>query len=136
MELSSSDIAKLLLNEWLNDSMVNAYGALLQKRAAQNPGLPRIFVVDSFFYSSYLQNSPRHVPGRFRAVDIHQLDFIRIPCNIGNAHWLLSVIDLRSHLNQLDFILIPCNIGNVHWLMSVIDLGSHLMIVYDSIYND
>lgn len=108
MELESNAVAKLLLNEWLSDSVINAYGALLKKRADQNPSLPRIFVADSFFYTSYLQNGPSQAAGRFKAVNILELDFIIIPCNINNVHWILSVIDLRSHL----------------------------VIIFDSIYND
>ncbi|XP_044164532.1 sentrin-specific protease 2-like [Acropora millepora] len=82
---------------WLNDSVINAYMTLLEKRANKNGKF--VIVANSFFY----ERTKQQKPWRTR-LDISAYKYFLFPHqNARRNHWILGVIDLeKCTISQVD----------------------------------
>ncbi|XP_030837344.1 sentrin-specific protease 1-like [Strongylocentrotus purpuratus] len=84
--LEHKDFETLTHPNWLNDKVVNAYLLLLRNQAnIQDDG--HIYVMPSYvpvqWSSSNLQ------PWLFHKVKLHMFQWLLIPINVDNSHWIL-----------------------------------------------
>ncbi|EJU00992.1 cysteine proteinase [Dacryopinax primogenitus] len=111
--IQADSVQRLKGTTWLNDEVVNFYGAMLQHRtddklkaAGGKPGeggkdLPGgkraldIYVFSSFFYSKLTEEGYAKARiGRWtKKFDIFKKDKIIFPMNIGGMHWTTGCID-------------------------------------------
>ena len=100
-----------MLNGWLNDSIINCYGELLNARSALvDSGLTgsqakKFYCFSTFFFdqsdANWLNNFESVYPSkrawsRNIGVSIIQLDMVLFPINIRNKHWTLGVVDFQA----------------------------------------
>ncbi|GAC95540.1 Ulp1 protease [Pseudozyma hubeiensis SY62] len=134
--VSDADVQKLRPRQWLNDEVINFYGALILIRAneadkkrtqaiaaakdapAEADGKPngkggkgkpkrpydesldafwRVHYFSSFFWSNLKSKGFDGVKRWTRRIDIFSKDLILFPINLGNAHWVCGVINMRKH---------------------------------------
>ena len=117
------DVQCLRPGEWLNDEVVNFFGALLNDRdrrwhaplvgdndssssadtatattTTTTTTLPHCFVFSTFFYTA-LTTQRRYNYARVRkwtkSVDVFRYDKLLVPVNLG-VHWCLAVVALRE----------------------------------------
>jgi Ulp1 family protease len=51
LTITTADLQKLTGRQWLNDELINFYGAMIMERAAENQDkYPKIYVFSTFFY--------------------------------------------------------------------------------------
>uniref|UniRef100_A0A915DFX9 Uncharacterized protein n=1 Tax=Ditylenchus dipsaci TaxID=166011 RepID=A0A915DFX9_9BILA len=50
-------MAELAPGEWLNDKIINFHISLIQERANNDPSLPMVLAMDTFFYQGFLSKS-------------------------------------------------------------------------------
>jgi len=119
-QVTSKDIGRLGPGQWLNDEIINFFGAMLLDRAdlwksgkgkqkasedSDEPGrfgfpepLHNIHYFNTFFYTK-LEN-PGYDKARLgkwtKKVDIFSKDVVLIPINQGNAHWTCAAINFRK----------------------------------------
>jgi sentrin-specific protease 1 len=106
--LRRSDFSRLRGARWLNDELLNSYVALInarnklhRERATGGDGYrPRTYVFNTYFYTRLMSTGYDYGGvarwSRRAKVNVLELDLILIPVNLGNNHWVLSGIDLRS----------------------------------------
>lgn len=82
---------------WLNDSVINAYVVVLEKRADKNGKV--VIAANSFFLERTKQGKPWR-----RRLDISQYKKFVFPCQATQRyHWILGVIDLENcTISQVD----------------------------------
>ncbi|KAJ9476805.1 Ubiquitin-like-specific protease 1 [Pseudozyma hubeiensis] len=133
--VSDADVQKLRPRQWLNDEVINFYGALILIRANEadkkrsqamaaakdapveadgkpngkggkgKPKRPydesldafwRVHYFSSFFWSNLKSKGFDGVKRWTRRIDIFSKDLILFPINLGNAHWVCGVINMRK----------------------------------------
>jgi sentrin-specific protease 1 len=97
IEVRGANIQTLGPTAWLDDEVINFYGALIQQRSERTAELPRVLWINTFFYP--LLNGRRgyqyeRVRKWTKACDIFDYDKILVPIHLGN-HWCLAVVDMR-----------------------------------------
>ena len=75
-------------DNWLNDSVINAYGNLVQE------SIDDIFVFSSFFYIT-LQNDPQRAKRQTRGTNIFRKKYVFFPIHDVN-HWYLVIVDTAN----------------------------------------
>ena len=96
--ITGKDIQTLADGAWLNDEVINFYVSLIAERSKNSCDLPKVHSFSSFFYT---QLSKKGYDGVRRwakraKVEIAKMDYVLIPVNISNTHWVLSVINLKK----------------------------------------
>ena len=88
-------------NPWANDNIMNIYGEGLAFLGARNK---RTFVCSSFLYAKLIQKSytyDKSVQGYFRLMgerfDPFSYEYLLIPVNLDQTHWVLGVVNMRAH---------------------------------------
>jgi sentrin-specific protease 1 len=95
--LRRADARTLAKKAWINDEIINYYGALLQERSNAGHGL-RAHVFTSFFWlrlvSAYELGTDTHerVRRSLPPASIFSFDALVVPINIQETHWYLGVI--------------------------------------------
>ena len=88
---------------WLNDEVINFYGAMLGRRdrdlcAIEGAGRKPSHFFNSFFMEKLLVTDKGYKFDNVRrwtkSLDILLMDNVYFPINQGNSHWLLAVIDV------------------------------------------
>ena len=114
ISLTRNDLKRLRGARWLNDEIINAYVALINKRNRSHFNFedreppkyeqrclrPRTFVFNSYFYTR-LTSGGYDFPGvrrwtRRANIDVLQMNLILFPVNLGNAHWILTGVDMDN----------------------------------------
>ena len=90
--IKEKDIRTLKGSNWLNDEVINFYFELIRERSNDNPSLPKVHVMNTYFYSKYL-NGYKAVKRWTKNVDIFDKQFLFIPCHMNKSHWTLCVVD-------------------------------------------
>lgn len=121
-EVKAPDLRRLKSGQWLNDEVINFYGALLQKRAddsLEGKGPKRkVHYFSSFFYKKLSEEG--YEKGRLK----------RWAKKVSVApRWQTNV---KIDLFEKDIILFPININNVHWTCGAINLKDKRFEYYDS----
>ena len=109
------DLKTLRARRWLNDEIINSFGALLncrnrdffrnkelgvQQNSAEGQNRPRTHMFSSFFFTrltsgGYDYDGVRRWPKR-AGVDVKSLDLILFPINLHNTHWVLAAVHIRG----------------------------------------
>lgn len=98
--IRKKDLETLHGLNWLNDEVINFYFQMVMKRSTEagRDNLPKIYVFNTFFYSS-LTTGPAHGYNKVRRwtrkVDIFSFDYILIPLHLG-MHWTLASINCKK----------------------------------------
>ncbi|KAF8624771.1 hypothetical protein AX15_005662 [Amanita polypyramis BW_CC] len=109
-QVTDQDLSRLRPRQWLNDEIINFYGALILARSEsckENPGndtvrgkkLPlNVHYFSTFFWSKL--RSEGYEKGRLakwtKKVDLFSKDVALIPVNHNNAHWTCAAINFRK----------------------------------------
>ncbi|WFD04219.1 Ulp1 peptidase [Malassezia obtusa] len=112
-QVEAHDLAKLRPGQWLNDEVINFYGNLIMQRAneaeserkhaAERHETPArsacaywaVHFFSSFFWQKLESQGYAGVQRWSRRVDLFTKDLILVPINLGQAHWVCAVINLR-----------------------------------------
>ncbi|KAJ7706402.1 hypothetical protein B0H17DRAFT_919159 [Mycena rosella] len=109
-QVTDQDIMRLRPNKWLNDEVINFYGALILGRSdacKENPatnGKSKVKKpLDVHFFSTFFWTKLEkegYEKGRLakwtKKIDIFSKDVILIPVNHGNIHWTGAAINFRQ----------------------------------------
>ncbi|GAQ85712.1 hypothetical protein KFL_002500100 [Klebsormidium nitens] len=103
-EVSARDLQALSGARWLNDQVVNFYMELLarknaaDRKAARARPVPRVHVLNSFFYTKLVNGGYNYTGVRrwTKRVDVFQQDLLLTPINLNNAHWALISVNLKD----------------------------------------
>ncbi|KAG6885941.1 hypothetical protein C0993_007443 [Termitomyces sp. T159_Od127] len=107
-QVNDTDLSRLLPGQWLNDEIINFYGALLLGRSddcKENPPKQKasgMQVLNVYYFSTFFWSKLRegYEKGRLakwtKKVDIFSKDVILIPINHSNAHWTSAAINFRK----------------------------------------
>ncbi|KAH9487128.1 Sentrin-specific protease 1 [Psilocybe cubensis] len=113
-QVSDQDISRLRPGQWLNDEIINFYGAMILARSEGSKENPtsvskdkgkakmkaplNVHYFSSFFWTKMTQEG--YDKGRLakwtKKLDIFSKDAILIPVNHGNAHWTAASINFRQ----------------------------------------
>ena len=82
MTISAKDFSRFSGRQWLNDEIINFYGAMVMERAIKNQELyPKIHVFTTYFYEK-LKGGYAGVRRWTKNFDIFEKDFIIIPIHM------------------------------------------------------
>ncbi|TPX34336.1 hypothetical protein SmJEL517_g02941 [Synchytrium microbalum] len=98
IDLKKSDLATLRGTEWLNDEVINFYGAMIMDRSKQSIGkLPKIHFYNSFFYEFLERSGYEKVKKWSKKVkpSFWEQDYIMFPVHLG-MHWCCGMINLKK----------------------------------------
>ncbi|KAF6766191.1 cysteine proteinase [Ephemerocybe angulata] len=104
-QVASADIVRLRPRQWLNDEIINFYGAMIMARAEEQKenAVPRGKILKAFYLSSFFWqklSTDGYEKGRLakwtKKVDIFSRDVVLIPVNHGNAHWTAAAINFQK----------------------------------------
>ncbi|KDR84787.1 hypothetical protein GALMADRAFT_217849 [Galerina marginata CBS 339.88] len=110
-QVSDQDLSRLRPGQWLNDELINFYGAMILARSEESkenssqakPKQPKkkplnVHYFSSFFWVKLTQEG--YDKGRLakwtKKIDIFSKDIILLPVNHGNAHWTAAAINFRE----------------------------------------
>jgi len=109
-QVSDVDISRLYPGQWLNDEIINFYGAMILARSEANKenaqaigkregsNLLDVHYFSSFFWAKLTKEG--YERGRLakwtKKVNLFSKDVILIPINHSNAHWTAAAINLRQ----------------------------------------
>lgn len=144
-QVSSQDLIRLRPGQWLNDEIINFYGAMISERAAK-------FEKDK--ESSKASGTANGTPslngkGKARAA-FPSMEGVGDPwkVHVFNTFFLPKLQDMgyeKARLNKWtkkidifskDIVLIPCNLGNSHWTCAAINFRDKRIEYYDSMGMD
>ena len=94
--ITVKDISTLKGLNWLNDEVINFYFELLKERSNNNENLPSIHIMNTYFYSKYLEKGYKSVRRWTKRVNIFEKQLMFIPCHMNGVHWTLCVVDFRQ----------------------------------------
>lgn len=132
-ELRRHDFRTLKPGKWLNDEVINATRAIVNHRSATllkkwNEGAPHIsdetkpfssFAFNSFFYTKLAENPVNKQTGE-------RYDYSQV------RRWTNRPI--KTDIFSLDFLIVPINCGNSHWIYVMIDMVERVLTYIDSMF--
>jgi len=109
-QVSDHDMAKLHPSQWLNDELINFYGAMILGRSEEskeNPGSVNgvssgkpldVHYFNTFFFQKLSQDGYQkaRLAKWTKKVDIFSKDIVLIPVNHRNSHWTAAAINFRK----------------------------------------
>ena len=112
VRLTVADFRRFEAENWLNDSTMNSFVSLINKRAVQiaalrgvgvpaTTHLPRTFMFNTFFFSRLRERAGCYDYAGVRrwgfrgGLDVGAVDRILIPVNVANLHWVLVLVDVQ-----------------------------------------
>lgn len=117
--LVQQDYDSLKSNSWLNDSVVSAYFQLLASR-------------DDLFHANEMQQCGQQSSRKYAFVSngMHLLKLIREDPSMQNLPRYLRWLR-RNRCSEADWIYVPVNISNTHWVLLLVDILQHSISLYD-----
>ncbi|KAJ9103290.1 hypothetical protein QFC21_002713 [Naganishia friedmannii] len=96
-EVSCRDLELLGPKKWLNDEIINFYGAMLMERA-EKEGKRKVHFFNSFFFSKMAKDGyEKSKIGRWtKKIDIFAKDIVIFPINQNNVHWVCGAINMKD----------------------------------------
>lgn len=91
-QVKGADIQSLVGEEWLNDSVIEAYLQMIVSRSGKN-GLPSIHTFLTFFYPKLAARGYKEVSDWSRKSDIFAFDLVFIPV-FTSSHWSIIIVDM------------------------------------------
>lgn len=98
LSIKRADLFTLTGTEWLNDEVINFYMNLLVERSEQNPHLPKLYCMNTFFIPTLMSRGHIGVRRWTRKVDIFSFDIIPIPVHVGGIHWCMAIIRMSDKI--------------------------------------
>ncbi|KAB5594097.1 Ulp1 peptidase [Ceratobasidium theobromae] len=101
-QVTDADIVRLKPGQWLNDEVINFYGALILARSEEaQKGKSKALDVhyfNTFFFAKLedLGYEKARIGKWTKKIDIFKKDVVLIPVNLGNAHWTCAAINFRK----------------------------------------
>ncbi|CAE6369147.1 unnamed protein product [Rhizoctonia solani] len=101
-QVSDSDLSRLKPAQWLNDEVINFYGALILARSEEaQKGKGKALDVHYFntFFFAKLEEmgyEKSRIGKWTKKIDIFKKDVVLIPVNLGNAHWTCAAINFQK----------------------------------------
>jgi sentrin-specific protease 1 len=102
-QVSDQDIARLGPAQWLNDEIINFYGAMINARSddrqakVKHGQVLNAFYLSTFFWEKLVKDG--YEKGRLakwtKKVDIFAKDIVLIPVNHKNLHWTAAAINFK-----------------------------------------
>ncbi|XP_028967754.1 uncharacterized protein LOC114828306 [Galendromus occidentalis] len=96
LSVRRSDLETLRNQNWLNDTIMNAYLNLISKRSKIHEGLPKVHVMNTFFLLC-LEKGYDNVRGWTGTADIFAQDILLVPV-YRDFHWCMAIIHVRKRL--------------------------------------
>ncbi|KAG8751681.1 Smt3-specific protease, partial [Serendipita sp. 396] len=138
-QVSAQDLSRLRPSQWLNDEIINFYGALISERAAK-------FEVESAEKNNTpAVNGHSKEQGKSRStsddgnpwkVHIFNTFFMSKLQELGYDKARLNKWTKKIDIFGKDLVLIPCNLGNSHWTCAAINFRQKRIEYYDSMGTD
>ncbi|KAG6845661.1 hypothetical protein H0H87_005868 [Tephrocybe sp. NHM501043] len=104
-QVNDTDLSRLRPGQWLNDEIINFYGAMLLGRSddsKENPSnrkgiqILNVHYFSTFFWSKLTEGYEKGRLAKWtKKVDIFSKDVVLVPVNHGNAHWTSAAINFR-----------------------------------------
>ncbi|KAG5648166.1 hypothetical protein DXG03_006121 [Asterophora parasitica] len=103
-QVSDGDLSRLYPGQWLNDEVINFYGALILGRSddcKENPPKNGMVLLNVHYFSTFFWAKLKegYEKGRLakwtKKFDIFSKDIVLIPVNHSNAHWTSAAINFR-----------------------------------------
>lgn len=104
IRITSMDILTLSDRHWLNDNIIDFYLQLI-KDYVNTRGISKIHVFSTFFYTTLQSKGYTGVKkwAKRAKVDVSEMDYIFVPCNLHQSHWALAVIDnVNQNFSYID----------------------------------
>lgn len=106
-QVTDQDIERLKPGQWLNDELINFYGAMILARSdgckenspTNGQGTPlNVHFFSTFFWTKLTKEGyeKARLAKWTKKIDIFSKDVILIPVNHNNAHWTAGAINLRK----------------------------------------
>ncbi|CEL51718.1 hypothetical protein RSOLAG1IB_00253 [Rhizoctonia solani AG-1 IB] len=101
-QVSDSDLARLKPTQWLNDEVINFYGALILARSEEaQKGKGKaldIHYFNTFFFAKLedMGYEKSRIGKWTKKIDIFKKDVVLVPVNLGNAHWTCAAINFQK----------------------------------------
>ncbi|CAE7231551.1 unnamed protein product [Rhizoctonia solani] len=101
-QVTDSDLARLKPAQWLNDEVINFYGALILARSEEaqkgkGKALDAHYFNTFFFAKLEDMGYEKSRIGKWtKKIDIFKKDIVLIPVNLGNAHWTCAAINFQK----------------------------------------
>ncbi|KAG9121272.1 Smt3-specific protease [Ceratobasidium sp. 392] len=100
-QVSDKDLSRLKPAQWLNDEIINFYGALIMARSEEAKGKGK--ALDAHYFNTFFfakLEDPGYEKARIgkwtKKIDIFKKDVALIPVNLGNAHWTCAAINFKK----------------------------------------
>ncbi|KAG8736447.1 Smt3-specific protease, partial [Ceratobasidium sp. 428] len=101
-QVSDRDLARLKPAQWLNDEIINFYGALIMARGEEaKKGKGK--ALDTHYFNTFFfakLEDPGYEKARIgkwtKKFDIFKKDVALVPVNLGNAHWTCAAINFKK----------------------------------------
>ncbi len=96
-DVTFGDLKRLLPGNWLQTDIINAYFHLLASKS------DKTFFHNTYLYQKLTQSNKNdgitfaNKVDKKQKIDISKLEQIFIPVNIDNAHWVLVVVNIKTH---------------------------------------
>lgn len=102
VDVKIRDIDTLRDGQWLNDTVIDFYLALVTQRSRDNKVLSNSFVFSTHFFTTLDTGSYDKVKrwAKRKGADVAKLDYIFVPVNRHNTHWCLAVINNKERKFQ------------------------------------
>ncbi|KAG8694390.1 Smt3-specific protease, partial [Ceratobasidium sp. 394] len=101
-QVSDKDLARLKPAQWLNDEIINFYGALIMARS-EEAKKGKAKALDAHYFNTFFfakLEDPGYEKARIgkwtKKFDIFKKDVALIPVNLGNAHWTCAAINFKQ----------------------------------------
>jgi len=94
IELSRHDFETLKDEQWLNDSIIDAYMALIMKRSQEDPHLTKVYAFSTYFYTALESQGYQKVTRWTSKIDVFSYNLLLLPIH-SNDHWTLIVFDRK-----------------------------------------
>jgi hypothetical protein len=91
--LQQVDISKLDPGQWLDDNIMNSYGAHLAARSQSSSTMPSVYWFSSYFFGKLRDEGYESVSRWTRLSDLFAHDILLVPIHLGN-HWCLGVANI------------------------------------------
>ncbi|KAK9375790.1 uncharacterized protein V1513DRAFT_441990 [Lipomyces chichibuensis] len=98
IDITVRDIRTLANRQWLNDNVIDFYLEMVTQRSRDDPKLPKSFCFSTHFFTTLSGNRGYQGVARWgkrKQLMLSNTDYIFVPINVHNAHWCVSVINIK-----------------------------------------
>ncbi|KAK9369136.1 hypothetical protein V1509DRAFT_563510 [Lipomyces kononenkoae] len=98
IEITARDMRTLADRQWLNDNIIDFYLEMVTQRSRDDSKLPKSFCFSTHFFTTLSSNRGYQGVARWgkrKQLMLSNTDYIFVPINVHNAHWCVSVINIK-----------------------------------------